>query len=393
MKIYDVCNEYCIGCGLCKSELHTEMKKDENGYIKPIFERNSHTEEFLENVCPVTGLQSSKIQKAELWGEAVNVYEGYSTDSIIRKKASSGGMLTALAIFLLESGKVDGIIQVSVDENNPIYTKARVSTSKEQVLECCGSRYSISSPWINLSECIEEDKKYAAIGKPCDIRALYYLRKHNTAYSNIVYLLSFFCAGLPSENANNRLLESLGCKKEKCQSLTYRGNGWPGYATAIDDEGNNYQMEYSKAWGGILGRDINPYCRLCLDGIGESADISCGDGWYITEDGEPDFSERDGRNIVFARTELGENLLREAMNAGMIEMSHWNDLNQLKIIQKYQHTRKVTMQAKITAYKLMGKRVPVYNKRVLKEYAKSASQKEKARVFLGTIKRIITKKI
>ncbi len=393
MKIYDVCNEYCIGCGLCKSQLHTEMTKNDKGYIKPNFEKNAHTEEFLKNVCPVTGLQTQDAKKAEMWGEAVNVYEGYSTEPTIRKKASSGGMLTALAIFLLESGKVDGIIQVSVDENNPIQTKARVSTTKEQVVECCGSRYSISSPWINLSECMEKGKKYAAIGKPCDIRALYYLRKYDSTFNNIVYLLSFFCAGLPSENANERLLAGLGCKKEKCQSLTYRGNGWPGYATAVDDDGKSYQMEYSKAWGGILGRDINPYCRLCLDGIGESADISCGDGWYITEDGEPDFTERDGRNVVFARTKLGEQLLREAQNAGMIEISPWEDLNQLKSIQKYQYTRKATMQVKIRAYKLLGRSVPVYNKKLLKEYAKNTSQKAKAKVFLGTVKRIITKRI
>lgn len=393
MNVIKLCEEYCIGCGMCESELDIPFKKDAKGYKKPMFSVSDKTEKFLKEVCPVTGLQTELLSEKDIWGKAKAVYAGYCTDAFIRKKASSGGVLTALALYLLESGQVDGIIQVKADSENPTMTQCWVSSTREEIIACCGSRYSISHPWEQLSNCIDEKKKYAAVGKPCDIAALRNLKCHCNRYENIIYLLSFFCAGLPSETANHSLVEELGCETETCQSLTYRGNGWPGFATAIDINGAEHCMEYSKAWGGILGRDIHPYCRLCIDGIGETADIACGDGWYIAENGEPDFSEREGRNIVFARNSQGEELLRNAVEAGMIQLSAWKELNQLQIIQKYQHSRRATMRAKLAAYRIMGRQIPCYNKELLKNYAVHIGGREKTRVFLGTIKRIVRKKI
>ncbi len=394
MNITKLCKENCIGCGLCKSELQVNMAVTEKGYLVPEFCANEQTQEFLKQVCPVSGLRTENYDGAFVWGKSINAYASYATDSEMRKKASSGGVLTALAIYLLESKAVDGVIHVVVDEQNPTKTKCQISTNREQVIAGCGSRYSISSPWLTLSTCVEEGKKYAAIGKPCDISALRNLKKYGTKYDNIVYLLSFFCAGLPSQQANDNLLSQLGCDKEKCMTLTYRGNGWPGFATAVDCEGANYQMEYSKAWGGILGRDVHPYCRICIDGIGENADISCGDGWYLTADGtQPDFAEREGRNVVFTRTTEGELLYRKAVEAGVIHSEKWEDLGQLQIIQKYQYTRRTTMLAKMKAFRLLGKKTPLYSKTLLKEYGKQIEQKEKLRVFLGTVKRILQKKI
>lgn len=394
MKVLDVCSAYCIGCGLCRSELHTEMYRDEKGYQKPHFVATKETENFLKEVCPVTGLSSGKLQTKALWGKSVSVLAAYANDMQIRRKASSGGVLTALAIYLLESKQVDGIIQVKVCEENPIETICRVSTTREDVMECCGSRYSISSPWMSLSEIVQSNKKYAAVGKPCDIAALRRLREYNKTYECILYLFSFFCAGLPSKQVNERLLQQLGCEKERCKTLSYRGNGWPGSATATDFDGKTYEMEYSKAWGDILGRDIHPYCRLCIDGIGEAADISCGDGWYITADGkQPDFSEKDGRNIVFTRNEIGENLMRDAVHSEVFTASEWEDVSQLNIIQRYQKIRRTTLRTKLLGYRLCGRVVPQYEKSLLKEYAKEASAKDKLKMFLGTIKRIVKKVI
>uniref|UniRef100_UPI0040577F94 Coenzyme F420 hydrogenase/dehydrogenase, beta subunit C-terminal domain n=1 Tax=Acetatifactor sp. TaxID=1872090 RepID=UPI0040577F94 len=390
MNITKVCSEYCIGCGLCKSELDVEMKANAKGYLHPLYKQNE--QDFLQKVCPVMENYSERDYNELIWGSVVKAVGAHAQDADIRRKASSGGVLTALALYLLETGKVDGIIQVCADEANPTQTVCRISETREQVLQCCGSRYSISTPWIKLSEQIKEGKKYAAVGKPCDISALRRLQNVNEKYKGIEYLLSFFCAGLPSKDANQELLSRIGCGKNQCVSLNYRGNGWPGYATAVDGSGKEYTMEYSKAWGGILGRDVHPYCRLCLDGIGEAADVSCGDGWYI-KDGEPDFTEGEGRNIVFARNQLGMELLIEAQNAGYIDMEDWADLDELKIIQKYQYTRKTTMKAKLAGYHICGRKTPQYDKQLLHKFAQKATGKQKLKVFLGTVKRIVQGKI
>lgn len=390
MNVTKVCTEYCIGCGLCKSELDVEMKENAKGYIYPTL--TNKNEDFLKNVCPIMDNHIKVKEYNSIWGNIEMVVGAYAADADIRKKASSGGALTALALYLLDTGKVDGIIQVSQDASNPTKTVCQISTTREQVLNCCGSRYSISSPWYELSTKVDMTKKYAAIGKPCDILALRRLRDYDKKYNCIEYLLSFFCAGLPSQDAQRELLSKMGCKNEKCTSLTYRGNGWPGYTTAIDADGKEYTMEYSRAWGKILGRDVHPYCRLCIDGIGEAADISCGDGWYI-KDGEPDFTERDGRNIVFTRNAIGTRLLKSAMESGYVVYENWENLDELKIIQKHQYTRKTTMKSKLLGYNLCLRKVPSYDGKLLSGYAKKASFKQKVKIFLGTVKRIVQRKI
>ncbi len=390
MNNTNLCKEYCIGCGLCKSELGVNFYQDDKGFLKPNFDKEIEPY-FLENVCPVMDKKTHQ-NTYSLWGDFLGAFEAYSSDSDIRMKASSGGVLTALAIYLLESGEVDGIIQVCAREDDPTETICVVSETKEQVIACCGSRYSISSPWYNLSNLIQQDKQYAAIGKPCDISALKRLQTKYKRYTNINYFLSFFCAGMPSKTANNKLLFQMGCTREKCKSLVYRGNGWPGIATAVDINDKAYMMDYSKAWGEILGRDVNPFCRLCLDGIGEDADIACGDGWYI-KDGKPDFSERDGRNLTFVRNKKGVKLFQNAINSGYLVAKKWEDLTQLQIIQKYQYTRKATMKARLSAYHLLNRKTPVYDKRTLREYAKAVAIKDKMRIYFGTVKRILCKKI
>lgn len=393
MGCIELCQKNCIGCGLCHSELNTEMQRDAKGYLKPVFENQEEAERFLKKVCPVTGYQTAYLDPKRMWGRQVGVYAGFSRDPEIRQKASSGGMLTALAIFLLQSHRIDAVVQVRKAASAPTETECCICRTAEEVKACCGSRYAISSPWVTLSTQIRDDWKYAAIGKPCDIAALRNLKENYGKYKNILYLLSFFCAGLPSADANDRLLSSLGCPKEECADLTYRGNGWPGQATAVDWSGNAFKMDYSAAWGGILGRDIHPYCRVCIDGIGEAADISCGDGWYINSRGEVDFSEREGRNVVFSRTELGEELLQAAAQDGAVVLSPWEKLSDLRIIQKYQYTRRGTMDGKILAYRLFLRKTPKYSQKLMKVYGKNAGFKEKFRVFAGTAKRILKNKL
>ena len=176
---------------------------------------------------------------------------------------------------------------------------------------------------------------------------------------------------------------------ERCMSLTYRGNGWPGYATAVNKDGTSKKIDYDSSWGKILGRDLMPACRFCLDGIGEAADISCGDAWYAGGNGKPVFSEHEGRNIVFARTSEGLDILQGMMDEGNVTFEKVEDLESyLSTIQKSQFFRRASMSSRIAALRIMRKPYPKYPKELMNSYNKGISLKEKLRVFLGTCKRI-----
>lgn len=390
-KKIEMYKKYCAGCGLCHSVKQTPVHY-ENGFLKPDLAEKDL--EFCENVCPANGNHIDSLNEDYPWGKFLLSGVTWSNDEKIRYEASSGGTLSTIAIYLLENKIVDEIIQIRKKDKKPIETEYTISKNAEEIRKCSGSRYTVSSPLIELLKVIKPEKKYAFIGKPCDVLALKnYMKKVNPELKkNIIITMSFFCAGMPSRQANLRLLKELQSNEKVCNNLIYRGRGWPGYATATNEDGKSFSMTYNDSWGHILGRDINYFCRFCMDGIGEFADISCGDAWYLTLDKQPDFSEHDGRNITFARTEIGKKILLGVVKNGKIVMDNYN-LEELKYIQNYQYMRRSQIYSRILGLKICGKLTPEYSLKNIKHFSVKLTFKEKIKITLGTIKRVIKGKM
>ena len=385
--------EYCTGCGLCASIKDVDIEMEKNGFREISFSDNR--DGFLEKVCPSGGVQCEQLEPGKIWGREHGVFLSYSLNSSVRKKASSGGVLTTIALYLLDHKLVDGIIQVKGKDSDPIETEVVCSQTKEEVLACMGSRYSSSMPLDNIKSFLDENRKYAFIGKPCDVTALRnYLRLQPEHNGKILYMLSFFCAGAPSKYANIRLLNKLNCTEDSCRYLRYRGDGWPGYATAINCEGVESRITYREAWRDTLGRDVRKICRFCLDGIGELADISCGDAWYLDENRHPVFEEADGRNVVFCRTEKGRKLFSDVVQCGNLYSEEYPEFEEeLPCYQAYQYDRRASMSSTLTAMRIMGKEIPKYDKKLLRTYANKITFKRKIKRFIGTLQRIRSGKI
>lgn len=386
----DVYKEYCAGCGLCHSAEAVQYEY-QNGFFKPELHQNNFS--FCEGVCPASGNWLKDIDPKKKWGKYINACITWSSDPQLRFSASSGGTITVTSEYLLNKKLVDEIIHTCVSKQSQIKTEYTKSKSVDELRDKTGSRYTVSSPLIELLQCISPEKKYAVVGKPCDILVLRrYLDAHQELYKNIIYLISFFCAGVPSENANRKLLDHLKTNEQKCRHLTYRGEGWPGFATAVDDKGNKHAMSYNDSWGKILGRDINKFCRFCMDGIGEFADISCGDAWYIEEDGTPDFNEHDGRNITFSRTKKGDELLKMCVKDGVL-ISESYEINNLKCIQKYQYERRSQVYSRILGMKLCGRKTPYYPLKTLRKFTHDLNEIQILKGIAGTIKRVVSGKM
>ena len=133
-------------------------------------------------------------------------------------------------------------------------------------------------------------------------------------------------------------------------------------------------------------------CRLCLDGIGEAADIACGDAWNLTLDKKPDFTEADGRNVIFARTEKGKEILDSMITDGRICVKPAK-VDDLRYIQTYQYERRAGMLDKLGAMLLFLKPVPKYSYQKIAYYFGKISFKWHWKLFKGTVKRILLKRI
>ena len=89
-------------------------------------------------------------------------------------------------------------------------------------------------------------------------------------------------------------------------AFRYRGNGWPGQATATLRDGNTRSMSYHDSWGKILSHHVQHRCKVCADGTGTAADLVCADAWVSDERGYPVFEERDGVSLIVTRNAKGE---------------------------------------------------------------------------------------
>ncbi|UAL08904.1 Coenzyme F420 hydrogenase/dehydrogenase, beta subunit C-terminal domain [Caulobacter segnis] len=362
------------------------MQLDEAGYLRP----TRHVEQNeINGACPGDQVFHHNISKYdELWGPLLSTKSAYALDPEIRFQGSSGGVITAILSHLLSTGKVDAVIQVGVDRDFALLNDTYVHASSHELVANAGSRYSPSAPLEAVRALKADDaRRFAFVGKPCDVAALrHYVRNDPALSSRFPFMISFICAGVPSQKGTEAILEKMGANASDVVGFKYRGAGWPGMTRATDKQGKVYELTYNEAWGRILNRHLQPRCKLCADGTGEAADIVCGDAWYESKDGYPSFEERDGRSLLLVRTEIGRLLVSEAERVGAIS-SEDVDPADIELMQPYQANRKRSMLARSVAVKLTGGQPPRYPEQHLYAVAIKAGPVKFARAVLSTMKR------
>ncbi len=386
-------NQLCLGCGLCETvcgKESVEMKLGTDGFFHPhIKSINAKGEKIIDQICPGKNVVSErKLGKDErIWGHIEALWEGFSTDNEVRTKGSSGGIVSGLAIYLLETKKVDAIMQVGGVPDNYENNYLKLSKTRQDVLSNSSSRYApalVFDDFIGILD--RSNETYGFVGKPCDIAALQnFLSVYPQYKHRIKVTMAIVCAGMPSFTGTKKLIE--GFKAElPVKDLVYRGNGWPGYFSFEDKTGAVYRTSYNDSWGKVLNRHLRFRCKVCPDGIGMLADIAVGDAWE-TVDGYPDFAEKEGISLIIARSEIGKGLLSEAMGSQAITCQPL-PMEKLKIMQPYQFLRRNNVGIRMLAFKVI-KHIQ-FNFKNLRVYSNllHVPPKVLAKEFYGTFTRV-----
>ena len=333
---------FCIGCGLCASVLGSDkckMELGKDGFYFPIVQSkiSQKDSKIISRLCP--GIHVDGNKQSGVWGAMQSIEESWSADSAIRHKAASGGVVTSLSLYLLESHSVDAVLQVGVKDGSYLYNKLKISRTREDVVSNAQSRYAPALVFNDIVNILDSsDEKYAFVGKPCDIAAMKNLLKEFPKYNDRVKaFISIFCAGMPSYNASIMTWQMSG-RTDEPVSLKYRGDGWPGNFYAVWKDGTDFKLSYNDSWGKILGHHIGFRCKICPDGIGMLADVAVGDSW-TTKNGYPDFTESDGRCFVMVRTSNGSDIMEKAEKNGYI-VRNTLDINKIAEMQTYQYNRR-----------------------------------------------------
>ncbi|MFA5539685.1 MAG: Coenzyme F420 hydrogenase/dehydrogenase, beta subunit C-terminal domain [Gemmobacter sp.] len=387
--------DLCSGCGGCAAVAPDRivMAEAAPGYLRPQQSAplTPQQEEAITRICPglVQEVAAQGREDHPLWGPYVGMRTGWACDPEVRFAGSSGGALSAILLHLLDTGRVDRVLLTGAAPDLPTGNAAVFVTDRAGVLAGAGSRYAPSAPLAALPEAVASGLRHAVVGKPCDIAALRALAAIDPAVAAAVpVMLSFFYAGVPSHSGGRAVLSALGAAEPEVAAFRFRGNGWPGRATATLTDGSERSMSYHDSWGGILSKHVQHRCRICADGTGTAADIVCADAWESDEAGYPLFDEADGTSLIVARTGLGAELIAGAEAAGAVATAPF-DVAALAAIQPGQRGRRRALLARLIALRLCGRPVPRYRGLQLRAAARQNPLRRNLHNFLGTIRRVL----
>ena len=361
----------CIGCGLCtRLDTSLRLELDADGFLRPHRTGGDgvvadDARRRFEQACPgcrVAAVRPRGSRRHPTMGSYFGVWEAWANEEAVRWRGSSGGALTALHGWLLDSGRSSRIASAGVGPE-PRRTVPVTITTKAEALAAAGSRYApvgiLAGPDLDTSEAIT--------AKPCEIAAIRALGtspradgvgRDERAEADPI-LLSFFCAGTPSQRATDELLAMLGVgPDESLDDLWYRGRGWPGRFTVRRTRGDA-SLSYEESWGGVLGPSTHWRCKVCADGVGESADVVAADFWSVDERGYPVFTEGAGSSALIARTERGLEAILAAVAAGAIVVRPIR-MSELANVQPLQRNRRTSLFGRLLGSRLAGVRGPRY---------------------------------
>lgn len=389
-------NGLCTGCGICESLTagKVSLAMDKGGYLRPVVSQplSISEERMVREVCPGISLEHGALSVAyhPLWGPLHHVRTGYANNPEIRFAGSSGGVLSALLVYLLETRTVDYVLHIGASEQEPLRNEVKISKDCADVLKGAGSRYSPSSPLTQIDKYLNGPSRFAFVGKPCDVAALrQYARLNPLVDQKVSYMFSFMCAGIPSIKGTYAILDQLQTKKEEVRRFAYRGNGWPGMTRVETHHGSVHEMDYATSWGTILNKHLQPRCKICPDGTGEFADVICADAWY-GKDGYPDFTEQEGRSLIISRNDKGEALVKTCIAAGYMTTAPL-EIAEIGKMQPYQETRKKMVLARLLALRVLFRMIPRFSHLALIQAAAMGGLKANINNFLGMAKRLLAK--
>lgn len=362
----------CIGCGLCQSLVGADvvrMTVVENGDERPVVQ-GALTHEMvdaIEDVCPgkrVEGLPLAEVKadtKEDLvWGAYRSMHLAHAADPEVRHVGATGGVLSALALYLLDSGEVDFILHARPNQTHPSFGERHVSRTAEEVMAGAGSRYGPTATLIDIRDHLDKGRPFAFIGTPCDISALRNLGRVDGRVDALVKAcLTPVCGGYMPRAGMQRFYDQEGLDDALVTAVRYRGHGCPGRTRVETAQGRVVEARYTEFWGTDETQWVLPFrCKVCPDGIGESADIAASDTWPggspdpATEDADP------GTNAIVVRTARGQALVERAVAAGFLSLAGDVDPAYMNSVQPHQRNKKYAVGARHEALRALGKTVP-----------------------------------
>ena len=367
-------NDLCTSCGICsgacsKNAIAFVYGKEKN--VPKIDTSLCVNCGICYEICPGKGIQLNTISK-ELFGKEPSIqvnkyvghylksYTGHSTDENIRFHSATGGMVTQFLIYLLKNNIIDGAIVVRYNKDNIFEPEPFIATTEEEIWESRSSKYVITSMDKIANEITHLKKtRLVVVGLPCQIQGWRQLAKKNKRIKEtIIGYFAIYCSVNKTKHSLDYYLYRYKINKLQVGRFTFRDDGCMGYMKFTDKEGRDLKkIPYLKFWFGTHSFFVNSRCSLCIDQVGELADISFGD-IHI-----PPFSDdKIGTNSLITRSSYWDNILNNCQKEKVITLEEV-PINTLIKSQEYvkKFKKGVGVKTNFKLRKLIGKPNPIYD--------------------------------
>jgi coenzyme F420 hydrogenase subunit beta len=300
----------CVGCGTCVVICPFDCL--ELQAHRPALVKECKICGICAQTCPVNEWSWPKAENfvfgrerkpEEVFGIYRKVAIAKAKDDRVMGVCQDGGVSTALLLFALENGIIDGAVVAGTSKEKPFYPVPKLATTAEEILESAGTKYSYSPNILALTEVLKQKKTSVGfVGTPCEIRAVRKvqmagLKRFSAPLKLLVGLMcseAFDYGGLMEKHVQ----KALGINLANITKMNIKGK------MLVTTKGEVRTIPLA---------DIKQYarnsCRFCDDFSSELADISAGglglEGWTFvvirTEQGEKVFDAAEKSGVLITR--------------------------------------------------------------------------------------------
>lgn len=321
---HDLCNRCGTCVGLSDGRI---LFGDRMGACLPVIleEPEGQAMQSIWHACSGKGFDFPALRKS-VFGDARghpflghyrDIHIGFAADPQTRLNSASGGIISAMLIFLLEKGMIDGAVVTGMSETEPWLTRPFIATTRDEIMQSAQSKYIITSVNEILPEIGRFTGKLAFVGLPGQVQAIRLLQEQKHPWvRNIRYVFGPFYGNTLHFSSVKSFLRSYGVKDHTLiRKLYFRHGEWPGNMRAELADGRVLELPKFHA-NYLIPFHILKNSLLCTDLTNEYTDISGGDAWA------PVYEERGkGYSMVISRTRQGQDLLKQMVNEGWLNLS------------------------------------------------------------------------
>tara|TARA_B100002051_G_C16728451_1_gene636718 strand:+ start:240 stop:1616 length:1377 start_codon:yes stop_codon:yes gene_type:complete len=358
----------CFHCGLCAGLSNNlfKMKETRKGPIpklirKPIKDDISDLKKIV-SACPGRGVpynhlskNLTTLKKSKILGNYNSLYIASSNSKLIRKQASSGGLVRSLLIELIKSKKVNYVCILDENKNKLLNFDLSITKNINKILNISQSIYQ-TTPLLHKLKKLRKNKKYVFVGLPEHIASLRILKiKYPKEFNHIKYLISIYSGTNMYPGAIDFYLKGNGIDNIKnIKKLNWRYGEWPGMLRIVTKDNKILSLK-KFYYNYLIPFFISKNSLITPDFTGELSDISVGDAW------SPKLENKGhGYSVVITRSKVFDKILTKLKRKKSIYLKYINFKNTVSMHAHMLEFKKVGSYLRIEKLKKKGP-VPLYD--------------------------------